>query len=243
MIKHKNFKFGLATLILIIISGLVYYFYPPGLPNIVSKTFHPEEVTIALYWKDDKNELYNNIGALKSSVEGKNKKLVFAINGGMFDKSFQPIGLYIENEKTIKQLNTTQFKSGKKGNIPNFYLQPNGVFYITKDNEAGIWESLKLPKHLNIKHATQSGPMLVIDGKINKIFDRNSKNYNIRNGVGILPNKEIVFAISKNKVTFYAFAEYFKAKGCTEALFLDGYVQKLIFLNKRCFKLMVSWAY
>lgn len=52
--------------------------------------------------------------------------------------------------------------------------------------------------------------MLVIDGKINTIFESNSKNYKIRNDVGIRPNNELVFSISKNKVTFYALAKYFK---------------------------------
>jgi uncharacterized protein YigE (DUF2233 family) len=68
--------------------------------------------------------------------------------------------------------------------------------------------------------------MLVIDGEINKVFDSNSRHYYIRNGVGILPNNELVFAISTNKVSFYDFARHFKEQGCSNALFLDGYVSK-----------------
>ncbi len=79
---------------------------------------------------------------------------------------------------------------------------------------------------LNVKFATQSGPMLVVDGEINKLFDPNSHNFNIRNGVGILPNNELIFAISINKVSFYDFARYFKEQGCSNALFLDGYISK-----------------
>jgi uncharacterized protein YigE (DUF2233 family) len=68
--------------------------------------------------------------------------------------------------------------------------------------------------------------MLLIDGRINPIFSENSNNTYIRNGVGILPNNELIFAISKNKVTFFDFANYFKEQGCTNALYLDGYVSK-----------------
>ncbi|MFM8490491.1 MAG: phosphodiester glycosidase family protein, partial [Candidatus Methylopumilus sp.] len=110
--------------------------------------------------------------------------------------------------------------------IPNFYLQPNGVFYITKEETAGICKTNAYSNVLNVKFATQSGPMLVVDGEINKIFDPNSHNFNIRNGVGILPNNELIFAISINKVSFYDFARYFKEQGCSNALFLDGYISK-----------------
>jgi uncharacterized protein YigE (DUF2233 family) len=77
-----------------------------------------------------------------------------------------------------------------------------------------------------IKYATQSGPMLVIDGEIHTAFKKNSTNLNIRNGVGILPNNQIIFAISKKEINFYDFAEYFKKLGCKNALYLDGFVSR-----------------
>ncbi len=171
-------------------------------------------------------EHIKNIGKLKTVLETQNSKLIFATNGGMFDKQLNPIGLFIENGELIKPLNTKVLKQEEKGTIPNFYLEPNGVFYITNDNKAGVCNTKEYPKVSNVKFATQSGPMLVIDGEINKVFDSNSRHYYIRNGVGILPNNELVFAISTNKVSFYDFARHFKEQGCSNALFLDGYVSK-----------------
>ena len=81
-------------------------------------------------------------------------------------------------------------------------------------------------KNMKIKFATQSGPMLVIDGEIHKSFNKSSLNVNIRNGVGILPNNKILFAMSKKEINFYEFAEFFKSKGCVNALYLDGFVSR-----------------
>lgn len=53
-----------------------------------------------------------------------------------------------------------------------------------------------------------------------------SANVNIRNGVGILPDGNVLFAMSKTEVNFYDFARFFKDKGCTNALYLDGFVSR-----------------
>ena len=55
----------------------------------------------------------------------------------------------------------------------------------------------------NISYATQSGPMLVINDRIHPVFVKDSKHYNIRNGVGVLPNGELLFAMSKDTITFH----------------------------------------
>ena len=69
--------------------------------------------------------------------------------------------------------------------------------------------------------------MLVIDGEMHPKFNRNSSNKHIRNGVGILANGNLVFAISKEKINFYDFASYFQQKGCNDALYLDGFVSRM----------------
>jgi uncharacterized protein YigE (DUF2233 family) len=84
-----------------------------------------------------------------------------------------------------------------------------------------------------IKYATQSGPMLVINGEIHSAFKENSTNLNIRNGVGILPNNEILFAMSKKEINFHDFAAYFKKMGCKNALYLDGFVSRTYLPEKR----------
>jgi uncharacterized protein YigE (DUF2233 family) len=68
--------------------------------------------------------------------------------------------------------------------------------------------------------------MLVIDGEIHPEFERGSANLNIRNGVGILPDNNIVFVMSKKEINFYDFARYFKSIGCKNALYLDGLVSR-----------------
>jgi len=88
-------------------------------------------------------------------------------------------------------------------------MQPNGVFYITGDKKAGICRTNDFGSVRNVMFATQSGPMLVVDGKINIAFVTGSKNLNIRNGVGILPNNEVIFAISEVGINFYDFAKDF----------------------------------
>ncbi len=68
--------------------------------------------------------------------------------------------------------------------------------------------------------------MLVIDGQIHQAFKKGSINLNIRNGVGILPDNRVIFAMSKQEVNFYDFAEFFMSMGCKNALYLDGFVSR-----------------
>ena len=193
--------------------------------NIISYTVNPKTENIQLFWKDDKGNVINTFQNLKTCTESKKQELVFAMNAGMFQEDFSPLGLFIQSQKEITSLNT---KSGKG----NFYLKPNGVFYITQNNEAAICKTEDFKNNGKIKFATQSGPMLVVDGKINAAFTANSKNLNIRNGVGILPNGNIVFAISKGETNFYDFANYFKQMGCKNALYLDGFVSRMYLPSK-----------
>lgn len=147
------------------------------------------------------------------------------MNGGMYMEDFSPLGLYIENQKTYRALNK---KSGKG----NFYMQPNGVFYITTKKEAGVCTSSEFEKKQNVSYATQSGPMLLVNGVVHSAFTKGSSNLNIRNGVGILPEGKIIFAMSKVPVNFYDFAEFFKDQGCKNALILDGFVSRTYLPSK-----------
>jgi uncharacterized protein YigE (DUF2233 family) len=44
--------------------------------------------------------------------------------------------------------------------------------------------------------------------------------------VGILPNGDVIFAMSKKKCNFYDFAYFFKKLGCQSALYLDGFISR-----------------
>jgi len=182
----------------------------------------PASEELGFYWRDDTGKIIRSIANLKAFVESKNLKLRFAVNGGMYDAERNPVGLFIQNSRVVTPLNTSDGKG-------NFYMKPNGVFYITKDNKAAVCKTEDLDISDNIKYATQSGPMLVIDGELHPQFKKGSENLNIRNGVGILPDGKAVFAMSKKEINFYDFALYFKSLGCMNALYLDGYVSRTYF--------------
>ena len=187
--------------------------------RFISYVVDPKKQDLKLYWKDEKQQNFKNIQNLKTWLEKDHKKLVFAMNAGMFKEDHSPLGLFIEDHKTKATLN-------KRSGNGNFYLKPNGVFYITTDNSAAICNTTSFINNGKIKYATQSGPMLVIDGKIPSAFKEGSTNLNIRNGVGILPGNKIVFAMSKKEINFYDFANYFNSMGCKNALYLDGFVSR-----------------
>jgi len=188
--------------------------------EILSYIVDPKKQNIKFFWKDEAGENYGNFLSLKKEIEAKGGKLIFATNGGMYDEKHQPNGLYIENGLLVTPINQIQKGYG------NFYLLPNGVFYLEKNGRASITPTTDLKELKHISYATQSGPMLVIGGKIHSQFKKGSKHKNIRNGVGILPDGKILFAMSKEKVNFYDFASYFKKKACKNALYLDGFVSK-----------------
>ncbi|WP_298143856.1 phosphodiester glycosidase family protein [Flavobacterium sp.] len=179
-----------------------------------------------MFWKDEKGTRLGNFTNLKNHLARNKTKLLFATNAGMFNKSFAPQGLYIEKNKVLKEIDTNN------GN-ENFYLKPNGVFYITNTNEAIVCNTTDFQTTTTVKYATQSGPLLVHKGKIHAAFNQNSTNLNVRNGVGVLPNGHVVFAMSKSPINFYEFAKYFLDLGCKEALYLDGFVSRTYLPEKK----------
>lgn len=189
-------------------------------PNegILSYIVDPKTQNLRLFWQDDSSHVYHNFGKLKKALEQDSLKLVFGMNAGMFMEDHRPLGLYIENGTLHRKLNTTETAYG------NFYLQPNGVFYITKDKSASVISTKEFTLQENIRYATQSGPMLLIDGALHPKLTEGSSNLHIRNGVGILPDGRILFAMSKTPINFFDLASYFKGMGCKNALYLDGAV-------------------
>ncbi|MBS1564101.1 MAG: phosphodiester glycosidase family protein [Bacteroidetes bacterium] len=216
--NHKKLFF-FAFLLIFSISGYSFAQESGTEDNIISYTVDPAKQDIGFYWKDDSGRLLNSIQRLKDYVESKNRTLVFAMNGGMYRPDYSPSGLFIQEKKTISRLVT--------GNgTGNFFLKPNGVLYITTDNKAFICTTESFDNNGQVRWATQSGPMLLINGQIHPAFTKGSANTNIRNGVGLLPGNKLVFAMSKDLINFYDFAEYFKRIGCLDALYLDGFVSR-----------------
>jgi uncharacterized protein YigE (DUF2233 family) len=147
---------------------------------------------------------------------------VFAMNAGMYHEDFTPVGLHVENGEEQSPLNLADAEG-------NFFLKPNGVFYVDEGGNAGALESMAFAgAGIKPKLATQSGPMLVIDGKIHPRFEENGASRHIRNGVGADGGKRAVFAISRAPVSLGSFARLFRDElGCRNALFFDGTVSAL----------------
>jgi uncharacterized protein YigE (DUF2233 family) len=184
----------------------------------------PDSGQIRMYWKDDKGNILGSLNNLQNYTAQQGYSLSYACNGGMYMQNQAPLGYYIEAGKTLQKINT-KTASG------NFYLKPKGVFYVDDNNMPGI-KSIEtaadraLLQTKKIKYLTQSGPMLLHNNTINALFTRGSTNVNVRNGVGILPNGNAYFAMSPYPVSFYDFAKHFKEKGCSEALYFDGFVSR-----------------
>jgi len=211
--------FALTSVFVFFVAIVAFAPIQTSSENILSHTVDLKKQDLRFFWKDDKGNNIKNFKQLKKWTSSKSETLVFAMNGGMYQKDLSPQGLYIENGIVKSKMNRVLKAYG------NFYMQPNGVFYITNKKEGVVCRSTDF-KNEGIKYATQSGPMLLIDGAIHPKFRAGSNNLNIRNGVGILPNGEILFAMSKEKINFYDFATYFKSQGCKNALYLDGFVSK-----------------
>lgn len=195
-------------------------------------TISPNDLSFFL---DDGKQKFKSFYNLNEFVTQKNNKLIFAMNGGMYlpDDDNEPQGLYIENGSTRNKLDTIVHYRPIK---TNFYLHPNGVFFIKKNGVAEIktnkefQEEYPLKNYSDIKFATQSGPMLVSNNQLHKAFTENSTNIHIRNAVGVLPNGTICFVLSEDRICFHDLATLFKEKlKCREALYLDGFVSKLYY--------------
>ena len=176
---------------------------------------------IGLYNLDAAGEAYGGFDNLQSSLDAENKTLTFAMNAGMFDRDLKAIGYYVEDGKLIKKLN-------RRNGSGNFHLKPNGVFFV-KGQTAGVMETDAFAKSgIKPDIASQSGPMLVIDGQIHPKISVSGTSAKIRNGVGMVDDHTLVFVISNSPVTFYEFATAFRDEfACDNALFLDGSISSL----------------
>ncbi len=183
--------------------------------------FDPRRDDLRLFWKGADDRPYGSLAALADGLKAKGQRLVFAMNAGMFAEDQSPVGLYIEDRRTLHGADT-------RGGATNFHMKPNGVFWIG-DGVAGVTETGRyLANPPAARFATQSGPMLIVDGGIHPKIRPDGTSEKIRNGVGACEGGAIVFAIADEPVTFDAFARLFRdGIGCPNALFLDGSVSSL----------------
>ena len=75
-------------------------------------------------------------------------------------------------------------------------MKPNGIFYISAHGAAVVETQAFLKQRPRADLATQSGPMLVIDGRLHPRFDRRSTSLKARTGVGVRADGKVIFAVS-----------------------------------------------
>ncbi|WP_104493163.1 phosphodiester glycosidase family protein [Paracoccus denitrificans] len=151
------------------------------------------------------------------------ESLGFAMNAGMYHPDFSPVGLYVSDGVSQHDLVTV-------GGGGNFGMLPNGVFCAGGARPYQVIESRAFAKAApDCRIATQSGPMLVIDGALHPRFLVDSDSRYIRNGVGVSPDGQTAwFAISDRAVTFHQFGRLFRdGLGARDALYFDGSISRL----------------
>lgn len=158
---------------------------------------------------------------IDAGLAAEGKRLAFAMNAGMYHADRSPVGLYIEAGQQRSPLVTAAGPG-------NFGMLPNGVFCL-RDGSFAVIESRKVAGAAACDAATQSGPMLVIDGALHPRFLPDSDSLHIRNGVGVSDDgKRAIFAISHRRVNFHHFARLFRdGLGLRQALYFDGNISRL----------------
>ncbi len=197
---------------------LAFYRQPATDSRFASYVVAPQQ--LRLFYHDDHGRRFGSLGRLRDWLAQRHQTLLFGTNGGMYAPGGTPKGLFIQAQKLVTPLDTAR-------GAGNFYLRPNGVFYLTTSQQAGICATGEFRGGAGVAYATQSGPLLVHRGRLHPAFRPSSANVVVRNGVGILPGGRVVFIISRAPVSFYDFAAYFRRLGCREALYLDGFVSRL----------------
>lgn len=184
--------------------------------------FDPKTYAIFVARADAAGKPYGSIQAFDKAMSQKGAPVQLAMNAGMYHEGLGPVGLFVEDGRQETPLNLADGEG-------NFFLKPNGVFFVLKDGKAGVLETAAYATaHPDAAYATQSGPMLVIDGQIHPRFEPDGKSRFIRNGVGVRTDGTVVLAISRGQVSLGSFGRLFRDElSCPNALFLDGAISTL----------------
>lgn len=173
---------------------------------------------------------------LDRDLQARGMRLKLAMNAGIYEPGFRPSGLHISGGKTEVALNTggPPPKASPDDPTPNFYLLPNGVFFIRQDGSAGVLATASYAAAGETPRiATQSGPLLLANGKIHPVFREGSANRLYRNGIGVDSTGRVVMVSSarppdQGRINFFSFATLFRDRlDCPNALYLDGDISHL----------------
>ena len=178
---------------------------------------------IRLHHTHSDGGIIGQFGRLADDVSAEGGTLIFAMNAGMYHSDRSPVGLFVEDEQQLAPIVTREGPG-------NFGMLPNGVFSIDQNGQPHVTETLAYREIADEqKSATQSGPMLVIDGVLHPKFNPEGTSRKRRNGVGVSADGETIhFAISDSFVTFHEFATLFRdVLDTPNALYLDGTISRM----------------
>jgi uncharacterized protein YigE (DUF2233 family) len=185
-------------------------------------TLDLRRVSLGMRWKDARGQPYKTFQRLETELSKGNQRVLAVMNAGIFDTSLRPLGLHVQQGRVLHDLNARQRGYG------NFYLQPNGVFMIGPDGARVLPTSAYQREQPRVLEATQSGPMLVVNGQLHPAFRQGSQNQIVRNGVGVESGTRVHLVLAVDPVNFYDFARFMRdGLKCPNALYLDGNISSL----------------
>jgi uncharacterized protein YigE (DUF2233 family) len=175
---------------------------------------------LRLFLRDENGDILGNFRNIDDTLG--NARLAFGMNAGMYHDDRAPVGYYVQDGVEVMRV----VPNAGPG---NFGLLPNGVLCIN-DTSVQVYETLRFVAQAPVcRDATQSGPMLVIDGQLHPRFLRDGTSKYIRNGVGTSADGTTAkFVISNNVVNFYDFGLFFRDVLATpNAVYFDGKVSRM----------------
>lgn len=178
--------------------------------------------TLRLHWNNPTTgQPYRTFSQVMARLSKEGQHVLFATNSGIYAPGLKPLGLHVENGRTLVGVNNA--RSGG-----NFALLPNGVFWV-KGRQAGVTETQAYRRlSLQPTFATQSGPLLVQGGELHPAFNKSGTSFKVRSGVGVCRDGRVRFVVSAGPVNFYSFAVFFRdTLDCPDALYLDGSLSAL----------------
>ena len=177
---------------------------------------------VRLWLRDAAGGILGNFRRLEQVLAQRSERLVFAMNAGMYHADRGPVGLFLGEGEPEGPVVTTAGPG-------NFGMLPNGVFCVKVDGFAVVESRTFAADPPDCTGASQSGPMLVIDGALHPRFLEDSTSRFVRNGVGVSADGRTAhFVISDRPVTFHEFGRLFRdVLDTPQALYFDGNVSRL----------------
>jgi len=177
------------------------------------------------FFSDTSGHRFGSIAALDAWLSQSHEHIVCATNGGIFGKDGAPLGWFVADGVQLFAINRQSHAYG------NFYLQPNGALRIANGTAAIVATAELLPREEDdvsqVELGVQSGPLLIVDGRINALFDPASTSRYTRNAVCLRDAHTVLLAYSSTPLTFYQFALALVGLSCQQALYLDGNLSQL----------------